>query len=705
LLGVKPQLGHAFNPEDHSLGFTLEVLISDGLWSRAFGRDPQILGRSLRLDNDLYQVVGVMPAGYHDPGRTAGERDTEVWAGSNFDAAPAPPPIRGAHFMVEVIGRLAPGLTVAQAQSRVDALVASLQKQFPNNYAPQSAWRVRLVPLKDTIVGDVRQSLVLLLGAVGLVLLIGCVNIANLLLARASGRAREMAVRQALGGARTRLMSQLLTESLLLSLIGGALGLATLFCTKKFLLQLIPDSLPRLRDISTNLPVLLFALGTTLVAGLIFGLAPALHAGRLDLIRFLKQESRGSAGSGEQARTRRMLVISEFALSLVLMIVAGLLLRSFWGLLKVRPGFNSQNVMTVAVWLPIPNDPTTDIYRTGAQEEPFLREVLRRIRLLPGVEEVGMGDMASVPLGHGQFDVRAFPLIFDGHETSANEAPLINVSRVTPEYFRVLGMSLQRGREFADSDTERAPAVALVNEAFARTYFPNGDPIGKRVKFPQQVDRSASYWATIIGVIADARMESLAKATAPQLYLTMYQRSAKDLAIFLRGRLDSGAVPAQVREQVQSVNPEIPVFGGRTLDGVVSDSLSQRRFSMQVVGLFAVTALLLAGLGIYGVISYIVSSHTREIGIRQALGAQRGNILGDVLRQGLTLASAGAAIGLVVAFLVARLMSGMLFGVRPSDPVTFAGVALLLMGVALLGCYFPARRATRVDPMVALRHE
>jgi predicted permease len=398
-------------------------------------------------------------------------------------------------------------------------------------------------------------------------------------------------------------------------------------------------------------------------------------------------------------------VVSEFALSLVLMTVAGLLLRSFWDLLKVRPGFNSQNVMTVAVWLPIPNDPTTDIYRTGAQEEPFLREVLRRIRLLPGVEEVGMGDMASVPLGHGQFDVRAFPLIFDGHETSANEAPLINVSRVTPEYFRVLGMSLQRGREFADCDTERAPAVALVNEAFARTYSPNGDPIGKRVKFPQQVDRSASYWATIIGVIADARMESLAEATAPKLYLTMYQRSAKDLAIFLRGHLDSGAIPAQVREQVQSVNPEIPVFGGRTLDGVVSDSLSQRRFSMQVVGLFAVTALLLAGLGIYGVISYIVSSHTREIGIRQALGAQRGNILGDVLRQGLTLASAGAAIGLVVAFPVARLMSGMLFGVRPSDPVTFAGVALLLMGVALLGCYVPARRATRVDPMVALRHE
>ena len=705
LLGVNPQLGRSFNPDDHTPGFVYEVLISDGLWKRAFGRDPQIIGRSLRLDNDLYRIVGVMPPGYHDPGRTSGERDSEVWAATNFDAPPTPPPLRSSHFMVEVIGRLKPGLTLAQAQSRVNALVASLRRQFPNDYPAQSGWRVRLVPLKDSVVGDVSQSLILLLGAVSLVLLIGCVNIANLLLARASGRAREMAVRQALGAARTRLVSQLLTESLLLSIVGGALGLATLFCAKRFLLQLIPDSLPRLRDISINLPVLLFALGTTLIAGLIFGLAPTLHAGRLDLIHFLKQEARGSTGSREQARTRRILVTSEFAFSLVLMIAAGLLLRSFWDLLKVRPGFNPQNVMTVGVWLPIPNDANTDIYRTATQEAPFLQEVLRRTRALPGVEEVAISDTAAVPLGHGQFDLRAFPLIFAGQETPTNEAPLINVSIVTPEYFRLLGMTLLRGRLFADSDIASAPAAALVNEAFARTYFPAGDVIGKRLKLPVQGKPSSSYWATIVGVIGNARTESLAEAASPQLYLSMYQRAAKDLTIFLRGHMDTGAIPALVREQVQAVNPELPVFGGQTLDAVVSDSLSQRRFSMQIVGLFAVTALLLAGLGIYGVISYIVSEHTREIGIRLALGAQSGNIFGDVLRQGLQLAGAGAAIGLATAFIMARLMSGLLFGVRPTDPLTFIGVALLLICVALLACYIPARRAVRVDPIFALRHE
>ncbi len=329
VLGVKPQLGRAFNPEDHTPGFTLEVLISDGLWKGAFGGDPNILGKSLRLDNDLYHVVGVMPAGYHDPGRTADERNIEIWAASGFAAAPAPPPLRNSRYLPAAIARIKPGLTIAAAQSRLDALVAALQKQFPVDYPPQSAWTVRLVPLQESVVGNVRQSLILLLGAVGLVLLIGCVNVANLLLARASARGREMAIRQALGGAQTRLIRQLLTESLLLSLLGGIAGLAILFCTKGFLLQIVPDSLPRLNEVSINWAVLLFALVASLVAGAIFGLAPALHAGRPDLTHMLKQEGRGSTGSGEQARTRRVLVVTEFALSLVLMIAAGLLLRSF----------------------------------------------------------------------------------------------------------------------------------------------------------------------------------------------------------------------------------------------------------------------------------------------------------------------------------------------------------------------------------------
>jgi putative ABC transport system permease protein len=703
--GAKPQLGDTFNPEDQTPGFTLEVLISDGLWKRAFAADPGILGKNLRLDNDLYRVAGVMSPGFHDPGRTMEERNTEVWAATGFAAAPAPLPLRKSHFLPGAIARLKPGLTIAAAQSRLDALVASLQKEFPEDYPLQSAWTVRLVPLKEAVVGNVRQSLILLLAAVGLVLLIGCVNVANLLLARASARGREMALRQALGAARARLMSQLLTEGLLLSLVGGMAGLAILFWTKAFLLKILPDSLPRLNEVSVNWAVLLFALVASLLAGVIFGLAPALQASRPDLTLMLKQEGRSSTGSGEQARTRRVLVVTEFALSLVLMIAATLLLRSFWDLLNVQLGFNPQNVVAVRVWLPEPNDPETDIYQTPAQEAVFLHEVLRRGRTLPGVEEVAVGDLAAFPLGHGRDDLNRFPLIFEGHETPISQAPLVDASFVTPEYFHLLGTTLVRGRLFSESDNEKVPGVAVINEAFARTYWPNENPVGKLLKLPTPGDRSTLSWNTVVGVLADAHTESLADSSVPQMYLSLYQRTAKELVFFARGQLDGAAIPVQLREQVQSVNPELPVFGAQMLNETVSASLSERRFSMEMVGLFAVTALLLAGLGIYGVISYIVSARTHEIGIRRALGAQDRSILQMVLRQGLSLAIAGAAVGLVGALIVSHLMAGLLYGVRPTDPLTFAGVALLLIGVALLACYIPARRAVRVDPLVALRHE
>jgi predicted permease len=707
LLGAKPQLGRSFDPQDHTHGFTLEALISDGLWKRAFAADPGILGKSLRLDNDAYTVVGVMPPGFHDPGRTAQERNVEVWLGNNFDAPPAPPPVRNSRFIPEAIARIKPGLTIAQAQNRVDALVASLQKEYPGDYPLQNGWKVRLVPLKESVVGNVSQSLILLLGAVGLVLLIGCVNVANLLLARASARGREMAVRQALGAARKRLMRQLLTESLLLSLAGGLAGLAILFGTKAFLLQFVPDSLPRLNEVSINWTVCLFALAASLAAGAIFGLAPALQAGRVDLTHMLKQEGRGSTGSGEQARTRRILVVTEFALSLVLLVAAGLLLRSFWDLLNVRPGFNPQSVMTVRMWLPVPNDPETDPYKTAAQEAPFLREIIRREKTLPGVEEIAIGDLASVPLGHGRNDLNPYPLIFEGRELPRSEAPLGDASLVTPGYFHLLGMVLLRGRFFSELDNETAPEVAVINEAFARTYWPNENALGKHLKLNsvRGAQLANTPWTTVVGVVADARSESLAEASVPQIYLSLYQRRAKDLAIFVRGPLDTAAIPVELRKQVQAVDPELPVFGAQTLNEMVSESLSERRFSMEMVGLFGLTALLLAGLGIYGVISYMVSERTHEIGIRLALGAQRSSILRMILRQGLGLAIAGAAVGLVCALIVSHLMAGLLYGVRPTDPVTFAGVAVLLLGVALLACYIPARRAIRVDPMIALRYE
>jgi predicted permease len=707
LLGVKPQLGRAFNPEDHTPGLTLEVLISDGLWKRAFGGDPNILDKSVRLDTDSYRIVGVMPQGFDAPGRTTEERNIEVWAATSFYGPPmSDHPPRSGRNLPTAVARLKPGLTIAAAQSRLDALVAALQKEFPEDYPKQSAWTVRLLPLKERVVGNVRQSLILLLGAVGLVLLIGCVNVANLLLARASARGREMAVRQALGAARKRLVSQLLTESVLLSLLGGIAGLTILFCTKGFLLRLLPDSLPRLNEISINSPVLLFAFGASVVTGAIFGLVPALQADRLDLTHMLKQEGRGATGSGEQARTRRILVVIEFALSLVLMVAAGLLLRSFRDLMNVRLGFTPQNVMAVRTRLPYPNDPKTDTYATPVQEAPFFRELLRRSRALPKVEEAALGDTASIPLDESLRDLKLisegqFLFTVEGRDMQSDGPAVVERSSVTPEYFHLLKMPLLRGRLFDELDNDKAPQVAVINEAFARTYWPNQNPIGKRFRKA----RADSPWITAVGLIANARTESLAEAGVPKIYLDLYQTGGKRLAIFLRGHLDTAAIPDEVREQVQSVDPTLPVFGAQMLNETVSASLSERRFSMEVVALFALTALLLAGLGIYGVISYMVSERTHEIGIRLALGAERRSILQMVLRQGLGLAIAGAAVGLVGALIVSHLMAGLLFGVRPTDPLTFLGVAILLIGVSLVACYIPARRAMRVDPLVALRYE
>jgi putative ABC transport system permease protein len=701
LLGVKAELGRVFHPDDPSPSFNLEAVISDGLWKRDFGADPHILGKALRLDNDVYFIVGVMPPGFRDQGRTTEIRNTEIWAACGFSALPSPPPSRGARRLKTAIARIQPGLTVEAAQGRMDALVASLKKQFPADYPPESAFTVHLVPLGESVVGNVRQPLMLMMGAVGLVLLIGCVNVANLLLARATARGREMAIRQALGAGRMQLIRQLLTESLLLSLMGGIAGLGVLFFTRKLLLQMIPASLPRLNDISINWTVLLFALGASVVAGAFFGLAPALHAARLDPIQVLKQEGRGSKGSRGQTWTLSALVVTEFALSLVLLIAAGLLLRSFWDLYKVSLGFDPENVMAVSLWLPAPNDPATDIYGTADQESRLIREMLRQGQSLPGVTEIAIGSQEAIPLNH---DRNLLPFVLEGNDTRSDLPHQVQGSSVTPEYFHLLGIPLLRGRLFTEQDIEGAPRVAVVNEAFARTWWPGEDPLGKRLNLGRASTFStATSWTTVVGVVTDARTESLEDTSVPQIYQSSWQATEKDLAIFLRGHLDPANLPEQTRNMVRSVDPELPVFGAEKLPDVVSGSLAQRRFSMEMVLLFAVTALLLAGIGVYGTISYIVSERTRDIGIRIALGAQRKTILHMVLSQGLTLALVGAAVGLGGALIVSHLMAGLLYGISPSDPLTFIGLTVVLVLVALAACYIPARRAMRVDPIVALR--
>jgi putative ABC transport system permease protein len=706
LLRVKPQLGRGFDPNDHSPGFVGEIVISDSLWKRAFGADPHILTKSVRMDTDLYRIVGVMPPGFDAPGRTAEERNIEIWAATSFYGAPmADHPRRSGRNLPTAIARLKPELTIAAAQKQMDALVDSLQKRFSADYPEQNGWRIRLVPLKDKIVGDIRQSLVLLFSAVGLVLLISCVNIANLLLARASTRGREMALRQVLGANRARLIRQLLTESLLYSLLGGVAGLAILFGLKDFLLRFVPDNLPRLNEISISWTVLFFALCASTFSGVIFGLAPAFQASRLDLHQALKQEGHGWAGSVQRARTRCGLVITEFALSLILMISAALLLHSFWDLLNVGTGFNTRNVMTVRTRMPYPNDPSIDKYATASQEAPFVRELIRRCASLPGVEEVAIGDPATIPLDQSGHELNIleghFYLTFEGQNVDEQQPTVVQRARVTPEYFHLLGLTLIRGRLFNEFDKDTAPQVAVVNEAFARTYWPNENTLGKRFKST----RTGSPWVTVVGVIANARTESLAQADVPQLYLNLYQSGAKHLAIFLRGHFNTAAIGDEVRNQVQSLDPTLPVFGAQTLTETVSASLSQRRFSLEVIALFALTALLLASIGVFGVISYLVTERTREIGIRLALGAQKRNILRVILQQGFQLAVAGAAIGIVCAVIVSHLMANLLYGVKPIDPLSFGAVAVLFVSVALLACYLPARRAMKIDPMVALRHE
>lgn len=708
VLGVDAQLGRTFNPHDATPGYNLEVVISDGLWRREFGGDPHILGKALLLDNDEYHVVGVMPRGFRDQGSTSDEQNVELWLGAGFARVPFPPPQRNSRLRSRaVLARLKPGLSTAAAQSRLDALVESLNKQYPAEYPAHTKWTVRLVPLSESVVGNIRQSVILLFSAVGLVLLISCVNVANLLLARASVRGREIAVRQALGAQRARIIRQLLTEILLLFLLGGISGFAVLFCAQRFLLRLIPESLPHINDIAIGWGVLVFAVAVSAAAGFIFGLAPAWLMSRVDLNGTLRQEGRGAVGSLGRSRIRHILVVGELALSLVLMVAACLQLRSFWDLFRVQPGFSPERVMAVQTWLPGPNDPTMDPYQTATQESVLLREILRRSRTLPGVEEAAIGDEAALPMGHSL--PTALPLIREGIETMENQAPVIDSPVVSPEYFHLLGMPLERGRLFNDQDLENAPQVAIINQAAARAYWPDQDPLGKRVRLhldTRGLPSSAKpVWTTIVGVIADARTESLADAAIPQIYRSSYQRASKDLVIFLRGRLDPSALPAQVRQQVQSIDAGLPVFHAETLSKILSDSLSVRRFSMEMVAFFAATALLLAGLGIYGTISYIVNEQRREIAIRLALGAQRNNILKMVLRRGFGLAAVGAGTGVAGALIVAHLMAGMLYGVSPTDLPTFAGVTLVLTTVAIGASFIPALRAIRVDPITALHSE
>ncbi|MEK6407659.1 MAG: ABC transporter permease [Acidobacteriota bacterium] len=698
LLGATAQLGRILGPEDKAEGFAEGVVISDGLWRRMFGADPTVLGRKVRADSDLYTIVGVMPAGFRHPGRTL--RDAvDMWGTAGFAANPFGPPRRGVRMLPGAIARLKPGLTVQQAQAQLDAFVGQLTNEFPNDYPADSGWTVRLLPARENLVGEVRPTLLVLLGAVGVVLLIACVNLANLMLARSLARQREMAIRLALGANRRRLILQLLNESLVLALLGGAVALLMVSWVTDLLLRLVPATIPRLHEVGLNGSVLLFTFTVSVLTGVLFGLVPALQASRPDVLAGLKEGTLGSGTGTRSNRLRGALVVTEFALSLVLMIGAGLLLRSFWQLLEVNGGFNPKNVLLARIWLPVPNNPDMDPYRPPAKRAQFIKEVLRRASALPGVQYAAVGGGNGVPL-IGPHNNAPFVI-----EDQPDEAvlPLVQTSAVSPDYFSVLGTPLVEGRFFSDRDESESPRVALVDQATVKRFWPDENPIGKHIKFGRRDSKGG--WVSVVGVVGDIKTDGFDAPEQPHVYLAVLQNLGYSMAVYLKTSVNPASLTQALRQQVQAVDPDLPVFGERTMEDVVAASLGQRRFAMQLVTAFGVVALLLAGVGIYGVMAYSVNQRTREIGIRLALGANTRDIMGWVLKHGMRLTLAGVSMGLVGAFALTRLLKGLLFSVAPTDPVSFAVLAALLSVVSLVACYIPARRATRVDPMVALRHE
>jgi len=703
LLGVSAQLGRVFGPQDQALGFAEGVVISDGLWRRLFGADQNVLGRKVRADSDIYTIIGVMPPGFRHPAQTL-RNEVEMWATAGFAANPFGPPARARRILPGAIARLKPGLSVQQAQLKLDSFVANLRGQFPNDYPADAGWMVRLLPAREKLVGNVRATLLALMGAVGLALLIACVNIANLLLARSLARRREMAIRLALGAGRGRLILQLLIESLLLALLGGAVALLMVAWAPTLLLGFAPDDIPRLHEVGFNSSVLGFAFVVSILTGVIFGLVPALQASRPDMAPNLKE---GGQGAGDRShRFRGALVVIEFGLSLALMIGAGLLARSFWRLLQVDPGFDPRNVVMARIWLPVPNNPDLDPYRPPEKRAAFVREVLRRTSALPGVRFAAVGAGNGVPLigphNSNEFTIESQP----GDDSNP---PRAQVSAVSPDYFRVLGAPLVRGRFFAASDERQAPSVALIDEAMASRYWLNEDPVGRRIKFGRS--GSNAPWMTIAGVVGNIKTDGLDQPDQPHLYLPILQNPGYAMAVYIRaeanvaGLAGLAGLTQALRREVQAVDPDLPVFGERAMEDLISASLAQRRFAAQLIGLFGALALFLSGIGIYGVMAWSVSQRSREIGIRLALGADTGAILRWILRQGMRLTLVGVTVGLLGAFAMTRLLRGLLFEVAPSDPLTYVCVAGLLAVVALLACYIPARRATKVDPIVALRCE
>jgi predicted permease len=708
MLGATPELGRLFGHQDFALGFAPVVVISDALWRRSYGADPGVLGRSLRLDNDLYTIVGVLSPGFRNPGPTIPA--VEVWITCGYSADPFPPPARSLRILPGAIGRLKPGLTVAQAQARLDAMAANLRRDFANDYPPQAKWTVEVVPLQQSLVGKVRPMLVVLMAAVVLIVLVVSLNIGSLLLARASGRQQEMAVRAAMGASGGRMIRQMLTESLLLAFIGGIAGLTTAVITLKAVLRFVPANLPRLGEVNIDWRVLGFALLISLATGLLFGLAPAIHSSKAGLAGTMREGSRGSGYSAKAGRMRDALMVSQLAFAVVLMIGAGLLLETLRDLLRQNPGFNPSQVVTANIYLPNPNDPQLDPYHTLAQQIPFNRELLRRANAIPGVELAAITSnlpaadtINSDSAAYGSTNHNS--LAIEDRPTESSGDLSAEVIRISPDYFRVIQTPLVEGRFFTEDDENGKLPVAIIDEATARRYWwPDHDPVGRRLRIRLRFGQNPTNpWSTVVGVVKNIKHDGLDVDGVPHIYVPLNQFVGRSLSLALRTSSPASTLEPQIRGAIQSVDPGLPVFGVTSLDQVLDASLASRRFSANLVAGFAGGALLLASIGIYGLLAYMVGQRSREIGLRLALGAQRADVLRLVLGKGVVLAGLGIVAGVIFSASTASMMASLLYGVRPHDPAVFLMVPLLLLVVAIAASYIPAWRATKVDPIVALR--
>jgi len=696
ILGVQARIGRTFANEEDQPGRDKVVLIADALWRSRFGSDPALVGKTLGLSGTTYTVIGIMPSGFQFP-----DQD-ELWIPLAIDTAHLDD--RGNHGL-EVVGRLKPGATPAQAQADLTNIAATLEQRYPNSYA-NSGWGLYPVSMLDELVGNIRPALYILLGSVGFVLLIACANVANLLLARASAREKEVAIRAAMGARRGRLIRQLLTESVILAAIGSSLGLVLAYLGVKIFVAFGPREIPRIAEIGLDTRVVGFSVLMALVTGLAFGLAPAVQISKPDLHESLKEGGRGST-SGRH-RLRNALVVSEMAIALVLLVGAGLMIKSFQRLLQLDLGYRTKDILTMRMEVP-----STKYGEDGPKVAAFYHQLLDKIKALPGVESAGV--ISHLPLSgsytSGSVAVEN-PEPQEGLQTFRGAAYIeADRRRVSPDYFATLGITLKEGRLFTDADNETAPPVAIVDESFQRRFWPNGSAVGKR--FVASFSNGNLTWGQIVGVVSHIRhygvdqvkQFALGQEGREQAYFPQLQRPSNQMYLAIKTTTDPLSLASTVRSQVSALDPEQPIYDVRSMDQLVDRSLAQRQLNMILFAAFSGIALILAAVGIYGVMSYSVTQRTHEIGIRMALGARQSSVLGLVVRQGMALALAGVGIGLGLALALTRLMSGLLYGVSSTDPDTFAVIAAVLTAVALAACLVPARRATKVDPMVALRYE